>query len=1325
MTAERVSQLRVGLVGLLLLVGGIIYLLLPFSALRWAQSPFLGFFIDPNLVINDSGEPDWPSQGDEALVGYPDRITAVDNQPISTIDDYLAVVANKAPGDLVELTLTQPPAGSRVESGHPDAERTVTLPVIPFTTLALWNQFGLFYLTGFLLLVIGTWTFIVRPKREAAQVFALFMGFAALAVGSLFNMLTLHQFDRVWLLALSFTPGFCIWLTAVFPHEMSFVDKYPRGRWFTLLPGLAAGLWAQLWLYDSADPWQYAIPWRTLFLLNGLAIVISLLMMAYRGFRSPSPLVRQQARIVLGGSLLAFTPLVLFFIPASQMVDVAWLPSAFYLPPLVIYPLAIAYTIVRYRLLDFDLVLRRSLSYGAMTGFLLLAFLLLTVGLTNTFGAVTENPVLLSVLVVTMVLLFNPLRSRLQEAIDQLFFAKPVALDKLLRGYNRELTTAVNTDQVAKNLLKYVASGVPDSTPHLFLPDAQMNYYSSYENGASERLNAESPLVAYMRETTAPIDLTETRAWPQPFSEQSAEIHALNAAVLVPINNGRELLGWLSLSPKQNRDHFRQAEINYISALVDQSLIGLERANVIRRLETRVSELDMLSNFSQALNFTIDFDALLELVFINFQRLLGINDFFISLRDKATKQIYTAFYLENGERYEEKEGSESVVTDPAIHQVMGMGQIVVKEDEHGRSWLAAPLNAGADTIGAIHTFYRDPTHKIRARQQQLFSVFADRTAAALERIDTKEKLQERAEQLEIMNKVTFSLSSIKELDALLELILDTAMELLDTEAGTFMISREEDGELEFKVARGPSSHGLIGRRLPLGAGLAGTAAQTGRPILVNRVKDDDRWFSDVDADSNFSSESILTVPLVRHNTVLGVVQVINKKSKAEFNKEDQSLLMAFGGQAVVAMENARLLAQTDEKLQKSVDELFLLQQLDRDLSTTLNLENVLNITLDRMLGIYQGIAGAIVLVDEEGEMTRKVTRGYEGQQNELSDKKKLSAKSGLIGHVIQSKKPHYAHNVIDDDNYIIGNNSTLSQMTLPFINKQELIGVIAIESDKIDNYSEDDLQTAVRITNHAAAAIANAILYEKVNEANQAKSEFVSMVSHELKTPMTSLRGYTDLLLSGMTGDLTEQQHNFLETMSANIRRMSQQIQDLTDISRIETGQLHIELAPTSFVNVMNETMQTVKGMCDEKGIRIHLELPEELPLIMADKGRMVQVLTNLLSNACKYSPPNTDVWLRFMTRMIPNEETGKMQPMVCCCVKDSGYGISPEDQEKLFTKFFRSDDANIRQAKGTGLGLSITKGIIELHGGEIWVESKLGEGTSFQFSIPQDTVQT
>jgi len=216
------------------------------------------------------------------------------------------------------------------------------------------------------------------------------------------------------------------------------------------------------------------------------------------------------------------------------------------------------------------------------------------------------------------------------------------------------------------------------------------------------------------------------------------------------------------------------------------------------------------------------------------------------------------------------------------------------------------------------------------------------------------------------------------------------------------------------------------------------------------------------------------------------------------------------------------------------------------------------------------------------------------------------------------------------------------------------------------------------------------------------------------------MRGYTDLLLSGMTGDLSDQQKGFLETIAANIRRMSQQIQDLTDISRIETGQLRVETSPTAFTNIVSDTLQTIRGPYDEKEIELHLDMPTDLPMVMADNGRLVQVLTNLLSNACKYSPEKTNVYVNIYVDKMVLEEEQSPAPVVICAVKDNGYGISEEDQAQLFTKFFRAEDPNIRKATGTGLGLSITKGIVELHGGQMWVESELTKGTTFSFAIPQ-----
>jgi signal transduction histidine kinase len=961
---------------------------------------------------------------------------------------------------------------------------------------------------------------------------------------------------------------------------------------------------------------------------------------------------------------------------------------------------------------------RRGLTYVLLVVTLTLVVFGLTLA---TKSIITfDTPVVLALFIVLVAVLLNPLRDLLQRGIDQYLLRRPVTLDELVNAYSEELTAAADVDQLVTTLFKYIAIAVPEATPQLYLPDEAQGGFAPYGNQNERPLDMASPLVQFLSQESGVIDLTEERAWPKSLREHGQEVAALSAEIILPLNSGQELLGWLVLAHEERgAGRFQQSELNYFRSLANQSLIGLERASVIRRLEARISELDLLSKFSQYLNFTVVADDLLELIYTHYQRLLGIEDFYVYLKDPVSQTVYTVFCVEGDERIPRNEGLDQTVDDPLILQVIETGQMATTDDDQGYTRLILPLNAGTDTLGALHTFKRRTGFQLPQQQEQLVTVFADRTAVALERLHTRQQLEIRAQQLEIINQITFSLASTLELTPLLDLILDNAIELLKTEAGTFMLTEEDTGELEFRVVRGPSSHDLIGTRLPVGTGLAGTAAQTGRPVLVNRVQEDTRWFDQVDANTQFQTESILTVPMLRQNTVLGVVQVINKQNGAPFNEEDQMLLTAFAGQAVVALENARLLEQTDKALQERVRELSLLQQLDRDLNTTLDLDHVLSLTLDWALRICDGSAGFIVLADEEHRLRLEAFRG----QDEAFDPYSVddeALQTGLIGQVFESGEPDVCENIHVRNDELSISDSTHSQMTLPIIHKQKLIGVLAIGSNEFAAFDEAMVESAVRVTNHAAVAIANAILVEQINEANQAKSEFVSIVSHELKTPMTSMRGYTDLMLSGMTGEINEQQRKFLQTIAANINRMSKQIQDLTDISRIETGRLRMEKSPTAFTNIVSETLQSVKGPCDHKNIELHLDLPADLPLVMADKERLVQVLTNLISNACKYSPPDSEVTITLREEAISLKKDQPRVSMVVCSVKDNGYGISEADQKKLFTKFFRAEDPNIRKASGTGLGLSITKGIVEFHGGKIWVESGTSQGTTFHFAIPK-----
>ena len=249
----------------------------------------------------------------------------------------------------------------------------------------------------------------------------------------------------------------------------------------------------------------------------------------------------------------------------------------------------------------------------------------------------------------------------------------------------------------------------------------------------------------------------------------------------------------------------------------------------------------------------------------------------------------------------------------------------------------------------------------------------------------------------------------------------------------------------------------------------------------------------------------------------------------------------------------------------------------------------------------------------------------------------------------------------------------------------------------------------LRLADHAAIAIENARLFGEVRRANDAKTEFVSFVSHELKQPMTSMRGYTDLLAKGAAGDLTDMQHSFLETIRSNVDRMNLLVTSLLDVSRIESGRIRINLQDVSVEQALEEALRTIRGQIEDKQQPLVVEVVPSLPLVRADRERLMQILTNLVSNAHKYTPEGGQITVRAQGQ----------NGFVVCSVSDTGVGMSSKDQDRLFTKYFRSEDPSVRSKPGTGLGLVITKSLVELQGGEIWVESELNEGSTFAFTIP------
>ena len=243
--------------------------------------------------------------------------------------------------------------------------------------------------------------------------------------------------------------------------------------------------------------------------------------------------------------------------------------------------------------------------------------------------------------------------------------------------------------------------------------------------------------------------------------------------------------------------------------------------------------------------------------------------------------------------------------------------------------------------------------------------------------------------------------------------------------------------------------------------------------------------------------------------------------------------------------------------------------------------------------------------------------------------------------------------------------------------------------------------------------LSNSRLGEKNRELetlSEAKTQILATATHELKTPLTSIVGYVDLMLEqDRVGALNERQARYLKRVERNARRLQALIGDLLDISRIESGSLVLALEELELRRETEEVVRSSQREIEDKQIRVLLNISQATPRIKADRLRFSQIVGNLLSNACKYSPRGSAV-------AIDATENGGL---VQIDVADTGAGISPEDQGRLFTKFFRADNSSTREVSGTGLGLFITKHMVEAHSGDIWVHSEEGKGSTFSFTLP------
>ncbi len=534
-------------------------------------------------------------------------------------------------------------------------------------------------------------------------------------------------------------------------------------------------------------------------------------------------------------------------------------------------------------------------------------------------------------------------------------------------------------------------------------------------------------------------------------------------------------------------------------------------------------------------------------------------------------------------------------------------------------------------------------------------------------------------------EVSRAIGGSLDLQTVLNQVMDAIIALTEAERG-FLLIQDDDGNLAIPVRRNFDQETIGVDAVSISRTVTNRVLESGQAIITTNAQEDPR-FSNQASIVAHALRSIMASPLRVRGKVIGVVYVDNRVRTNLFSEQDLELLETFAAQAAVAIDNARLFSATDQALNARVEELTMLQRMDRQLNETLDLNNALRVTLEWSSRVCQAQSASLGLLDAEGGALHILAHSG------AADTFTADSNAPLMQQVITSQAP------------IVHHNADHSIFLVPIRRSGRVIGVIAMTAARANAFSADQQALVVRMADRAAIAIENARLYDAVRAANNAKSEFVGVVAHELKVPMTSISGYADLI--PMAGSINEKQSGFLATIKNAVQRMKILVSDLNDISRIETGNLRVVLAEVSVSEVISLVREGIATEIAQRNHTLTIDIDPDLPAVRADRDRLIQVLLNLASNAYKYTPNGGT--LRLAAK--------RQGAQIAFGVADSGVGMSAEQVAKLGTKFWRAD--NGLGQPGTGLGFAITRNLIALMGGTFDIQSAPQQGTTVTFTLP------
>jgi GAF domain-containing protein len=652
-----------------------------------------------------------------------------------------------------------------------------------------------------------------------------------------------------------------------------------------------------------------------------------------------------------------------------------------------------------------------------------------------------------------------------------------------------------------------------------------------------------------------------------------------------------------------------------------------------------------------------------------------------------------------------------------------------------RSLVSIPMLRGGTAIGAINVVRAEATPFTDA-QIELLKTFADQAVIAIENVRLFKELEARnrdlTEALEQQTATSEILRAISRSPTDVQPVLDAVVESAQRLCAAYdaRIWRVEGDSLVRAAGTGPLLEESL-QSLPLDQTVPSAAA-----FLEQRTVhvDETRWLEWRRqrglTDPRFAGprslgiRSIISTPLMREGKPIGVLAV-RSRERGQFTDKQIELLETFADQAVIAIENVRLFkelqARTSE-LTRSVDELTALGEVSRALSSTLDLETVLNTIVARANQLAGTDACSVWEYDEAMEVFHlRATDNLDQEVVAVLRRTAIGKGEGAVGRMAITQAPVQIPDIATEDAYrgsmrdVLMRTGTRALLAVPLLRDDRLVGGLTVNKKTPGEFSPETVELLKTFATQSALAINNARLFREIEEkgrqleiASQHKSQFLANMSHELRTPLNAILGYTELIADGIYGEVPERMGEVLERVDKSGRHLLGLINDILDLSKIEAGQLTLALGPYAMDAVAETVATQVGALAAEKQLDFETVLADDLPIGQGDERRLTQVLLNLVGNAIKF----TDVG-KVVVRV------GTSDAAYVVSVTDTGPGIAEADREKIFEEFQQADTTRAKAKGGTGLGLAISRRIVEMHGGRLWVDSTLGEGSTFSFTVP------